>query len=137
MHLQSDVGSSSEHSDSPSTPLNKSTTPSQPSPAVDVTKENSNDIPTGKSPVRKVSKSDKSKKEKSVKGTPEKSVISKSPSDKPQAVVEPFEKSIGSEGSSESNQIASVQPPPAEIQGEQNGLVMLLQIHCTYSISFL
>lgn len=112
----SDVGSSSEHSDVPSTPLNKSTTPSQPSPAVDVTKENSNDIPAGKSPVRKVSKSDKSKKEKSVKGTPEKSVISKSPSDKPQAVVEPFEKSIGSEGSSESNQIASVQPPPAEIQ---------------------
>ncbi|KAK2559537.1 hypothetical protein P5673_018185 [Acropora cervicornis] len=112
----SDVGSSSEHSDSPSTPLNKSTTPSQTSPAVDVTKENSNDNPTGKLPVRKVSKSDKSKKEKSVKGTPEKSVISKSPSDKPQAVVEPFEKSIGSEGSSESNQIASLQPSPAEIQ---------------------
>ena len=38
--------------------------------------------------------------------------------------MEPFEKSIGREGSSESNQIASVQPPPAEIQGEQNGDVI-------------
>lgn len=59
-----------------------------------------------------------------MKGTPEKIVISKSPTDKPQAVVEPLEKSMGREGSSDSNQSVSVQPPPAEIRGEQNGLVI-------------
>ena len=117
--LQSDAGSSSELSDSASTPLNKSTTPSQTSPAVDVTKENTNDSLAGKSLSSKGSKSDKSKREKSLKGTPEKTAKSKSPTDKPQAVVEPFEKSVGGEGSSVNNQAAVSQPPPAAIQGPQ------------------
>lgn len=112
----SDAGSSSELSDSASTPLNKSTTPSQTSPAVDITKENTNDSLAGKSLSSKGSKSDKSKREKSLKGTPEKTAKSKSPTDKPQAVVEPFEKSVGGEGSSVNNQTAVSQPLPAAIQ---------------------
>lgn len=117
MNFQSDTGSGSEQSDSSSTPLNKSATPSQTSPSVEVTQDNTTASPAGKSLSRKGSKTDKSKKEKSSRATPEKPVKSKSPADKPQAVVEPFEKPVQGEGSSEKKQSATAETVPTEIQG--------------------
>lgn len=109
-NLQSDAGSGSDQSDSSSTPLNKSTTPSQTSPAVEITQDKSSDSSSRKSSLsRKESKSDKRKssmKEKNAGGTPEKSVKSKSP-DKPQAVIEPVEKTGSTEDSSEKKQIVT------------------------------
>ena len=114
--MQSDTGSGSEHSDSSSTPLNKSSTPSQTSPAVEVTEDKTSDSLPGKSLSRRGSKTEKSKKERSSRVSPEKPGKSKSP-DKAQAVVEPFEKSGGS--TSEKKQSATTEPTPAEIQGSR------------------
>lgn len=109
MDLQSDAGSASDQSDSSSTPLNKSTTPTQTSPAVEITQEKTRESPSRRSSSlsRKESKTDKKKssvKEKNSGGTPEKTVKSKSP-DKPQAVVEPFEKIGTTVGNSQVKQI--------------------------------
>ena len=118
VYLQSDAGSGSDQSDSSSTPLNKSSTPSQTTPAIEVTQENTSDSLPGKSLSRKGSKTDKSKKEKSSRGSPDKSVKSKSP-DKPQAVVEPAEKPVGGEGSVEKKQSATAEQAPVEIHGKR------------------
>ena len=118
MYLQSDAGSGSDQSDSSLTPLNKSSTPSQTTPAIEVTQENASDSLPGKSLSRKGSKTDKSKKEKSSRGSPDKSVKSKSP-DKPQAVVEPTGKPVGGEGSVEKKQSATAEQAPADSHGKQ------------------
>ena len=118
-NLQSDAGSGSDQSDSSSTPLNKSTTPTQTSPAVEITQDKSSESSSRKSSLsRKDSKSDKRKssmKEKNAGGAPEKSVKSKSP-DKTQAVIEPVEKTGSTEDSSEKKQ--SVIKETANNQGK-------------------
>lgn len=112
MYPQSDAGSGSEQSDSSSTPINKSATPTQTSPAVEVTQEKSDASLSRKSSLsRKESKSEKRKgsfKDKNSGGAPEKSVKSKSP-DKPQAVIEPSAKTGGTEDSLEKKQAATTE----------------------------
>lgn len=105
VHLQSDAGSGSEQSDNASTPQNNTKAPSsQASPSTEANRENTSDSVQGKvSLSRRESKNDKNKKEKSSKETSDKPVKSKSP-DKPPAAVEPLEKSVGGEGSSEKKQ---------------------------------
>ena len=131
MDFQSDAGSGSENSDSSSTPVNKSSTPSQTSPAAEVTQEQTNKNQLGKILSRKGSKSERSKEKKSSRGTPEKLAKSKSFADKPQAVVEPFGTSMGGEGSSQKKQSVTTESMPAEVQSmymQGSSLSLLLMI---------
>ena len=114
--LQSDAGSGSENSDSSSTPVTKSSTPSQTSPAGEIAREQTSDGQPGRSLSRKGSKSERNKEKKSSRGTPEKPAKSKSPADKPQNVVEPFGSSEGGEGSSQKKQSATTESTLAEVQ---------------------
>lgn len=141
LDLQSDAGSGSDQSDSSSTPLNKSSTPTQTSPAVEITQEKTSESPSRKSSLsRKESKHDKRKgsmKEKNSAGTPEKSAKSKSPN-KPQAVVEPLGKTGATEDSSENKQGATTE----SIDNEGNlmvrsGLILITRAQDLLNVSII
>lgn len=117
----SDGGSASDQSDSSLTPINKSTTPTQTSPSVEITQEKAGESPSRKSSLsRQESKTDSKKssaKEKNSAGTPEKQLKSKSP-DKTPAAVEPFEKTETAGENSEVKRTAT-----AETTNSQVGIV--------------
>ncbi|XP_022797869.1 bromodomain testis-specific protein-like, partial [Stylophora pistillata] len=116
--LQSDGGSVSDLSDSSSTPINKSTTPTQTSPSVEITQEKPGESPSRKSSLsHKESKTDTKKssaKERNSTGTTEKQLKSKSP-DKTPATVEPFEKTDTTGESSEVKQVVTVEATNSQV----------------------